>query len=172
MKTLSPSSDCLVAVSIRHTDRSSRFPPKVLLGFSSALRFDANRAILEGWRSGNNPVGPILPTRRGYVANSKLPRYGLLGDRAARYPRVRNPKGPKRDLNEAEAADAYACGPFGIDGRQPRQFLNRGIVRSQRGLCDPSPKADDRVGRVPAGEAASTPKPNHAVTSRKITGLF
>jgi len=50
-------------------------------------------------------------------------------------------------LNEAEAADAYACTFVGID-RCKRLLINRDIVRLQRGLRDPSSKADARGTRA------------------------
>src|SRR5580658_1758900 len=63
--------------------------------------------------------------------------------------RARRPRRLHReaDLNEADAADAYACAFIGID-RCTRHRINCDKVRSQGGLCDPSTKADARGTRA------------------------
>jgi len=70
-------------------------------------------------------------------------------------------------LNEAEAADAYACTFVGID-RCKRLLINRDIVRLQRGLRDPSSKADARGTRAsqPSGITSKPAKEDHFKTGQ------
>jgi hypothetical protein len=55
------------------------------------------------------------------------------------------------DLNEAEAVDAYACAFTGFI-RLEWHLMNRDMVRSQGGFCDPSAKVDARAIPKTEGE--------------------